>query len=79
MEQTLPKMLKKTAGYFPEVAAQMTKDSSGTFQPILYRELLDASLDVGAAFLANGVTRGDLIGLISDNRKEWQQTSMGIM
>ena len=79
MEQTLPKMLKKTAGDFPEVAAQMTKDSSGTFQPILYRELLEASLDVGAAFLANGVTRGDLIGLISDNRKEWQQTSMGIM
>lgn len=79
MEQTLPKMLKKTAEDFPELAAQMSKDKSGVFQPINYRKLFDISLDVGAGLLANGIKRGDLIGLISDNRKEWQQMCMGIM
>ena len=79
MEQTLPKMLKKTASDFPEVVAQRSKDKSGTFQPVTYRELFELALDSGAGLLANGVVRGDLVGLISDNRKEWEQINMGIM
>ncbi len=79
MEQTLPKMLRKTSSEFPEIAAQLTRQKDGTFAPVSYRELYNTALDAGAGFLSNGVVRGDLIGLISDNRKEWQQVSMGIM
>ncbi len=79
MEQTLPKMLKKVAADFPEVAAQMSKDKDGNFQPTSFRELLESAYDAGAGLLANGVVRGDLVGLISDNRKEWEQMDMGIM
>lgn len=79
MEQTLPKMLRKVSSEFPEVVAQLSKQKDGNFAPVTYRELYNTALDVGAGLLSNGVVRGDLIGLISDNRKEWQQASMGIM
>lgn len=79
MEQTVPKMLRKSATEWPEVAAQFSRKKDGEFEPITYRELFQASLDFGAALLSIGIKRGDLIGLISDNRKEWLQADMGIM
>ena len=79
MEQTLPKMLRKTTSDFPEIIAQLSRQKDGNFAPVTYRELYKTALDAGAGLLSNGVVRGDLIGLISDNRKEWQQIRMGIM
>ena len=40
---------------------------------------LRTSLDFAAALKEIGVVRGEAIGLISDNRKEWEQADMGIM
>jgi long-chain acyl-CoA synthetase len=79
MEQTLPKMLRKTAADFPEIAAQYSKNAEGIFEPVSYRELYEIALDFAAALRQYGVVRGQPIGLISDNRKEWEQADMGIM
>ncbi|MBD5409785.1 MAG: long-chain fatty acid--CoA ligase [Treponema sp.] len=79
MEQTLPKMLRKVASEFPEVEAQLSRQKNGEFAATTYRELYSTSLDFGAGLLSLGVKRGEPIGLISDNRKEWQQADMGIM
>ena len=72
-------MLKKTAADFPEIAAQYSKNAEGVFEPVSYRELYETSLDFAAALKEIGVVRGEAIGLISDNRKEWEQADMGIM
>lgn len=79
MEQTVPKMLRKVAAEYSEVAAQMDKNKNGEFEPVTYRELYDLSLNFGAALLSLNVKRGEPVGLISDNRKEWLQADMGIM
>ncbi|MBQ9494139.1 MAG: long-chain fatty acid--CoA ligase [Treponema sp.] len=79
MEQTLPKMIRKTASDYPEVAAQYSKNAEGVFEPVLYRELYELVLDFAATLKLLGVVRTQTIGLISDNRKEWEQASMGIM
>ena len=79
MEQTVPKMLRKVAAEYSEVAAQMDKNKNGEFEPVTYRELYDLSLNFGAALLSPNVKRGEPVGLISDNRKEWLQADMGIM
>ena len=79
MDTTLPKLLRRIASEHPELAAQYSKDSSGEFQPILFRECLSLSLDFAGGLVSIGHTRGDHIGLISDNRKEWLHASMGIM
>ncbi len=81
MEKTLPKMFKKVAEEFPEVAAQMYRaDAKGTsFDTVSFRDAFQLSLDFGASLLNFGIKRGEPVGLISDNRKEWQQADMGIM
>lgn len=79
MELTLPKLLREVAGQYPGVAAQYTRNAHDGFDPITYKELLDTALSIGAGLLSLGIKRGDHIGLISDNRKEWQQSSMAIM
>jgi long-chain acyl-CoA synthetase len=79
MEQTLPKMLRKTAADFPETYAQYSKNAEGVFEPITYRELYEIALDFAAALRQRGLVRNQPVGLISDNRKEWEQADMGIM
>lgn len=79
MEQTVPKLLRKSATEWPETVAQFSRKKDGEFEPVTYRELYQKALDFGAGLLSIGIKRGDLIGLISDNRKEWLQADMGIM
>ena len=79
MENTLPKILREVAGKHAEVYAQYTRKENGSFLPNTYKELYEAVLDFGAGLLSLGIKRGDHVGLISDDRKEWQQSSMAIM
>ena len=79
MEQTVPKMLKDSAGKWPEIPAQYFKNAAGTFSFFTYKELLEKILDFGAGLLSLGIKREENIGLIADNRYEWLQSSLGIM
>lgn len=79
MQKTLPKMLRESAQNFLEIPAQYSKNQKGEFEPISFREFYEISLDFGASLLELGVKREEPIGLISDNRKEWEYASMGIM
>ncbi|MCQ2589231.1 MAG: long-chain fatty acid--CoA ligase [Treponema sp.] len=76
---TVPKMVKATSEKYPEVAAQFSKNKAGEFEPITYRELFQKAMDFGAALLSLGVKREQPIGLISDNRAEWQHADIGLM
>lgn len=79
LEPTIPKMIRKTASDYPEIVAQRYKNAEGVFQAITYREMYQLMLDFGAALLELGVKRGEPIGLIADDRKEWFHASVGIM
>jgi long-chain acyl-CoA synthetase len=79
MDKTLPSLLKRIVSEYPELPAQYSKDSSGEFTPISYRDYYALVLDFASGLLALGHARGDHIGLIADNRKEWLHASMGIM
>lgn len=75
---TVPKMIKDAAEKWPEIPAQYRK-VNGKFEPVLYREMYQYGLDFGAGLLNLGIKRGDLVGLISDNRAEWLYADLGIM
>ncbi len=79
MEKTLPKMLQAIALAHPNTPAQYSKNKDGKFEKITYSEYFDTALNFGAGLLSLGIQRGDHIGLISDNRKEWQQADMGLL
>jgi len=78
MCETIPKMLADTAARYPTIAALCYKNKK-KYKFISYKELEQLSLDFSAGLLECGVKRNDLIGLISDNRPEWQPASIGIM
>lgn len=79
MAHTVPQMLKEITLQYPNVAAQYAKDEEGNFQPVTYKQLLDTSYHFGGGLLSLGTVRGEHVGLLADNRKEWLQADMGIM
>ena len=79
MEKTLPKIFREIAQQYPEVSFQMSKVSDNRWEAISYKDAFSAVQNAAGGFLSIGVTRGDHVGLISDNRKEWQQLDLGLL
>ena len=78
-EKTLPQMLRARVKENPELIMQYAKDSDSLFAPTTYREFYDETRLVAAGLLALSVKRGDLVGLISDNRREWLAADFGVL
>lgn len=76
---TVTQRIKETCFKYPERPALQVKDGNGVFQPYLYKTFYKDISTVGAALASGLVSRGDHIGLISDNRKEWIITDLAIM
>ena len=79
MADTIIKLLKETVSRHPESVATLSKDSEGEFLPTSYTQLYKLVNAWGAGLLAYGVKRGDHLGLISENRKEWLISDLAIL
>ena len=79
MVNTVPQMLKSVTEKHPDLPAQYYRTKDNNFESLSFKELYTISLDFAAGLLSLGVKRGEPIGLLADNRKEWQQADMGIM
>ena len=79
LEETVPKLLRSVAQRFPETSALLSHSKSGSYIEINYHDFYQMALDFGAGLLELGVVRGDKIGLIADNRREWEQADVGLL
>jgi long-chain acyl-CoA synthetase len=79
MEQTLPLMLRTRISEQPNCIAQYAKNGGGEFKPRTYQEFYDEIRYLAAGLLELGVKRGEHIGIISDNRREWLVTDFAIL
>lgn len=79
MAKTLPQLLVSIAQDYPQNEAQLYKDHEGSFHPVTYRELLSDVSALSAALHQLGVQRGEPVGLISDNRREWLAADLAIL
>ena len=75
---TLPRIIKKNALDYPNFVAQYSKDEDGDFQPTTYAHMYREVLSFAAGLREAGIKRGDHVGFISDNRKEWLITSFAL-
>ena len=57
----------------------LTSFKDGHFEPTTYREAYETAVAFAGGLLAHGVMREEHIGIISDNRKEWEHADMGLM
>ena len=76
---TVTQRIKEICFKYPERPALQVKDNKGVFQPYLYKTFYKDISAVGAALASGWVSRGDHIGIISDNRKEWIITDLAIL
>jgi len=76
---TLPRMIQKNALEFPDFVAQYSKDEEGVFQPTTYVEIYREIQIFAAGLREAGIKRGDHVGFVSDNRKEWLITDLALL
>lgn len=79
MANTLAMMFIDKVRANPDIVMQYSKDQAGVFQPTTYRELLEEVAAFQAGLVGLGLARGDRVGLIADNRKEWLISDLAII
>jgi long-chain acyl-CoA synthetase len=79
MEDTVVKVHWSVARKLPDSTALMSKDRAGGWASLTFRQFAQAYECFGAGLLDFGVKRGDHVGVISDNRKEWMIANLGIL
>jgi len=71
-------MIQKNARDYPNSAAQYSKDENGVFKATTFSELYNEIIAFSMGLNKAGIKRGDHVGLISDNRKEWLIVSLSL-
>jgi long-chain acyl-CoA synthetase len=79
MENTVVKVHWSVAQKYPQNPALMSKDKAGAWSSLVFKEFAQAYECFGAGLMDLGVKRGDHVGIISDNRKEWMIANLGIL
>ena len=79
LPKNLPLLLKKRAAECPSVTLQSFKNELGKFESHDYQLVYRRVLDLAVVLREFGVCRGDLVGLISDNRREWLLTDFALL
>ncbi len=79
LPQNLPLLLKKRAAECPSTTLQAFKNELGKFEFHGYQLVYRRVLNLASVLRELGVGRGDLVGLISDNRREWLLTDMALL
>ena len=75
---TIPKIIQMNVKNYPNNVAQLSKDKDDVFHPTTYTEMYNEILCYAAGLKEEGIKRGEHIGFVSDNRKEWLITSMAL-
>ncbi|HSJ21339.1 MAG TPA: AMP-binding protein [Nocardioidaceae bacterium] len=69
-DATFPRLLAQRAAERPKDVALQEK-LYGIWQPITWQEYADRVRDFGHGLASLGVTRGDIVAVLGDNRPEW--------
>jgi long-chain acyl-CoA synthetase len=79
MADTIPQLFLEKVRSYPDLPAQHSKNGSGEFEAISYADLFEAVKAFSAGLEELGMRRGDHVGLISDNRREWLVADLSIL
>ncbi len=71
MADTIPRLLQEISRQYPNRPAQYHKDEKGVFQQTNFSQLYTEVGNFSCGLLSIGIKRGDHVGLVSENRKEW--------
>lgn len=69
--ETLPVMLRNTVKEVPNFTLQAVKNKSGVFVRYSYSQVYQHIIELAWSLKKLGIKKGDHVGLMSDNRREW--------
>ena len=78
MASTIPQLLLETTTLHIDGPAQLIKQPDGSFRRRAYKDLAAEVYRFAAGVSRIGVSRGDRVGLISENRPEWLVADLAI-
>ena len=79
LEETIVKQLQAIVKKYPGQPVQKSKDEKGVYQATSYADFYKEIQYCAAGFQSIGIKRGETVGLIADNRKEWLICDMGLL
>ncbi len=79
MAETLPGVLAESASRFGSRPFLWVKGEGDSRAPLSYTDFQTRAQEVAAGLAALGVSHGDRVGLLSDNRPEWIEADFGIL
>ncbi|MBD5435996.1 MAG: AMP-binding protein [Treponema sp.] len=79
LPKNLPLLFKRRAEECGDVVLLSYKNELGTYDVQRYGLVYLRVLDMACVLRDFGVSRGDLVGLISDNRREWLLTDLALL
>ena len=77
--ETVVKRMRRRAEEHADRPFSWTKDVDGTFQPTSFSQMWRTVTTLGAGLKALGVSRGEHVGIMSHNRREWIFTDLAIL
>ena len=77
--KNLPLMLRSRKELCPEIVLQYVRNEDNKYDSYTYRRVYSHVVDLACALKKFGIKRGDKVGLISDNRREWLVTDFALL
>lgn len=76
---TLPILLRNKVREVPNYTLQAVKNKSGVFVRYSYSQVYQHVIELAHSLRTLGVARGDRVGIIADNRREWLITDYALL
>jgi long-chain acyl-CoA synthetase len=77
--ETLTQLYGAAARRYEHIPAFATRKRDGSFEAVTYAELYKRGLDLATGLIALGLSPGERVGLVADNRFEWILSDYGIL
>lgn len=77
--KNLPLLLRSRVHICPDVTLQAAKNKSGEYVRYSYKYVYERVIEFAFALRQLGIKRGDHVGLIADNRREWLITDLSLL
>ncbi len=76
---TIPMLFKQKVSKIPNFTLQAVKNKSGVFVRYSYSQVYQHVIELASSLHKMGIRRGDHVGLMSDNRREWLIIDMALL
>jgi len=78
-DETLPKRYREVFARNRDLPISLSKNRNGVFEPLSYGEAWRRIRTLAFGLKSLGISRGDHVGIMSDNRTEWILTDIALL